>query len=115
MRHLDIAFIGWQGAADDPRLDDLGRIAARHGAMAVVTLGTRGILVFDPLGATRFFGVEPVPVQGSTNGCGDAFIAYFLAEYWRHHDLDRAIAHGKLGGALATQWRFALPDEAYGR
>jgi sugar/nucleoside kinase (ribokinase family) len=56
-----------------------------------------------------------VPVAGSTNGCGDAFISYFLAEYWRSYNLARALAQGKEGGALATRWRYALPDGAYGR
>ncbi len=58
--------------------------------------------------------MQPVPVRGSTNGCGDAFIAYFLADYWRHHDVEQAIAHGMTGGARATEWVYALPGEAYG-
>ena len=59
--------------------------------------------------------VEPVPVTGTTVGCGDAFIAYLLAEWWASGDLRAAAEHGKIGGALPTTWVRPLPDDAYGR
>jgi len=63
--------------------------------------------------ADRFVPVTPVRVAGTTVGCGDAFIAWFLAEYRRRGDLLAAVERGKLGGALATAWRGPLPDDAY--
>jgi sugar/nucleoside kinase (ribokinase family) len=114
---VDLAFVGWQGDRTDAGLSAIRQAAQTHGRLVVVTLGARGVLLFDGRpGATeleQFVPVQPVPVTGSTNGCGDAFISYFLAEYWRSRNLLRAVEAGKAGGAAATQWRFALPDAAY--
>lgn len=116
--YVNLAFIGWKGDPADPTITALAQLAQAHQVLIVITYGDRGIQAFDARRVDqfqrRFFNVEKVEVRGNTNGCGDAFIAYFLAEYWRSHDLEKAIAQGKIGGALATQWRFALPDEAYG-
>lgn len=111
---VDIAFVGWQGALDDPLLHTLVRATQTAGALGIFTLGERGVLVCEPAGEPRLERVEAVPVAGSTNGCGDAFISYFLAEYWRSRNLTHALAQGKRGGALATRWPHALPDRAYG-
>jgi sugar/nucleoside kinase (ribokinase family) len=113
LRYVNIAFVGWQGAADAPALAALSRCVATRGVLAIFTLGERGLLLCEPGAGQRLVAVEAVPVTGSTNGCGDAFISYFLAEYWRSRDLPRAIAQGAHGGALATAWRYALPDGAY--
>lgn len=113
VRGVDVAFVGWQGAHDDPLLQELVRSVQEAGALAIFTLGERGVLVCEPGRAPQLERVEAVPVTGSTNGCGDAFISYFLAEYWRSRDLERALSCGKQGGALATTWRRALPDAAY--
>lgn len=113
---LDVAFIGWKGDPAHPTLSAVQQIAAQHRALVVVTLGERGVLVFDGrAGAAqrRLFPVDAVPVRHNTNGCGDAFIAWFLHEYWRSGSLEQAIEHGKIGGALATGWPHALPETAY--
>ena len=57
--------------------------------------------------------MTPVEVAGTTLGCGDAFIAWFLDELWRSGSHDRAVAQGMIGGALATAWDRPLPDDAY--
>ena len=54
-----------------------------------------------------------VEVAGTTLGCGDAFIAWFLDELWRSNDLDAAVTQGMIGGARATAWPHPLPDDAY--
>lgn len=117
LAQVDLAFIGWQGRVDDPQLAAIGQGALDAGTLLVVTLGAQGALVYDGtnpgLAHPQFFPVTPQAVQGSTNGCGDAFISYFLAAYWRSHNLAQAMASGQTGGALATQWRLALPDTAY--
>jgi len=117
LAHLQIAFIGWRGDLADPRLETIQAAAQAHCTLVIITLGARGIQVFDGLTTpqlqTYFFPVEEVPVLGNTNGCGDAFISYFLAEYWQNHNLEAAIMRGKIGGALATAWPFALPAAAY--
>ncbi len=115
--YLDIAFIGWKGELTDATIQSIRAITSAQRALVVITLGERGIQVFDTLTAPtfseRFFPVEKVAVIGNTNGCGDAFIAYFLAAYWQNQNLEEAIAQGKTGGARATAWNFALPASAY--
>ena len=115
MRWVDLGIVGWPGWPDDPELDELQRTVERLGKRLVVTFGSRGVLVVDvPAGLRQRVAVRPVPVAGTTVGCGDAFIAYLLAEWWATGDLLGAVEHGKIGGALPTGWLRPLPDEAYG-
>jgi sugar/nucleoside kinase (ribokinase family) len=117
LRWVDLAIVGWPGDPEDDTVAGLRRIVTDLGKRLVVTFGSRGVLVVD--GATRddewFIPVTPVEVAGTTVGCGDAFIAYFLAEWWRSGDPVAAVERGKIGGALPTAWVRPLPDDAYGR
>lgn len=116
MQHINVAFIGWKDALSDPTIAAIKQATIGQNTLVIITLGERGIQVFDSRAGglqSYFFDVESVPVQGNTNGCGDAFISYFLAEYWQTQNLEKAIQHGKQGGAKATQWLHALPPEAY--
>ena len=115
MRWVDLAIVGWPGAPDDAGVVDLRRTVERLGKRLVVTFGAKGVLVIDPVAGTeRLLAVRPVPVAGTTVGCGDAFIAYLLAEWWATGDLLAAAERGKVGGALPTGWMRPLPDDAYG-
>ena len=115
MAHVDLGFIGWPGAEDAPEVEGMRRVANELGRVLVVTLGAKAVLVFDGRdGSDRRHPVRAVEVAGTTLGCGDAFIACFLDELWRSGDHDAAVAHGMMGGALATAWPRPLPDDAYG-
>jgi sugar/nucleoside kinase (ribokinase family) len=116
MRAVDVGFVGWPGALDDPVVAGLRRVAHDLGRIVVVTLGSRGVQVFDGRqgGEDRFVPVVPVAVRGTTVGCGDAFVAAFLAAWRRSSDVLGAVEAGKAMGAAATAWRRPLPDEAYG-
>jgi len=117
MAALDGAFIGWPGAPDDPLITGVADLARALGRLLVVTLGSRGVLVFDGrpgAPSERFFPIVARPVTGTTVGCGDAFIAAFLAAWWAHHDVDGAVAAGALAGAAAVDWHRPLPDATYG-
>ncbi len=116
MRAVDIGFVGWPGALDDPVVGGLRAVAHDLGRLVVVTLGSRGVQVFDgrATGEDRFVPVVPVPVAGTTVGCGDAFVARFLAAWARAGDVLGAVQAGKAAGAAATAWRRPLPDESYG-
>jgi sugar/nucleoside kinase (ribokinase family) len=128
MGHVDVGFIGWPGDEDDPAVQAMRDVAFDLGRLLIVTMGSRAIHVFDgrrtgggPV--ARRIPVTPVPVAGTTLGCGDAFIAWFLDELWRDDvgagaddasdAVVRAVERGKMGGALATAWERPLPDEAY--
>lgn len=114
MRHVDTGFIGWPHEADHQTVERIRRVAFDLGRLVVVTLGARGILVFDGAhGSAIDVPVDAVPVKGTTVGCGDAFIAAFLAARWKGSSLEQALASAKKAGAEATRWRRPLPDEAY--
>jgi sugar/nucleoside kinase (ribokinase family) len=115
MRWVDLAIVGWPGAPEDDAIGGMRRIVSDLGKRLVVTFGSQGVLVVDgPAGGATRIPVTPAPVSGTTVGCGDAFIAYFLAEWWRTGDLVAAVERGKIGGALPTAWIRPLPDSAYG-
>lgn len=115
MAHLDLGVIGWPGSEDDPLVHGMGTVAFDLGRVVVVTLGSRGVLVFDGRGAPEVHRVpvEAVEVTGTTVGCGDAFVAAMLAEWWATADLLGAVEAGTRAGAAATAWLRPLPDGAY--
>jgi sugar/nucleoside kinase (ribokinase family) len=118
MRHVDLGFVGWPGAEDDPAVAGMRDVAFGLGRVLVVTMGARSVLVFDGRPGSegereRRYPVDAVDVAGTTLGCGDAFIAWFLDAWWRTTDLASAVARGMIGGAQATAWTRPLPDDAY--
>ncbi len=115
MRWVDLAIVGWPGEHGDATVSALRDVVRDLGKRLVVTFGSKGVLVVDgAAGFERSVAVIPSPVRGTTIGCGDAFIASFLAEWWRTGDMIAAVEHGKVGGALPTAWIRPLPDGAYG-
>lgn len=114
LAHIDLAFIGWQGAREDASLAAVRRSVLEAQKVAVVTLGAQGVLVVDGENQTEaFYPTVAVPVAGSTIGCGDAFIAAFLAAHQAGASLGDSVAAGQAAGAAATTWSLPLPDEAY--
>lgn len=116
MAHVDVGFVGWPGAPDDAPVAAIREVAHDLGRLVVVTFGAQGVRVFDgrPGGGDALVPVRAIPVAGTTVGCGDAFIAGFLGEWWATGDLRAAVERGKKLGARATAWRRPLPDDAYG-
>ncbi len=115
MEHVDIGFIGWPGAEDAAEVDGMRTVAFELRRLLIVTMGARAVRVFDGRArpTDRRFPVIPVAVEGTTLGCGDAFIAWFLDELWRDNDVALAVTRGQEGGAGATRWPRPLPDDAY--
>ena len=117
MSAVDVGVVGWPGERDDPVVAGIRAVAYRLGRLVVVTQGAREVRVFD--GRPDGLGdvsvpVTPVPVLGTTVGCGDAFVAGFLGEWRGSRDVLRSVEAGKRLGAEATTWRRPLPDHAYG-
>jgi fructoselysine 6-kinase len=115
LRHIDLAFIGWPGDANDETVRAIRTVAFKMAKIVVITMGERPTRVFDGRGtaAEHVVPVEALPVSGTTVGCGDAFIAAFLASCWSGGSLLHATAKGHAGGGSATLTEHALPDEAY--
>jgi sugar/nucleoside kinase (ribokinase family) len=115
MGHVGLGFIGWPGDESDPIVDGMRMVAFDLRRVLVVTLGARAVRVFDGRGvrSDRRFPVRAVEVAGTTLGCGDAFIAWYLDELWRSGDHATAVERGMMGGAAATAWPRPLPDAAY--
>ena len=116
MRHVDLAFIGWPGRRDDPTVDGIRRVVEHLGKLACGTMGAAGVRVLDGRRkppTRRWEPVTAVEVIGTTVGCGDAFIAAFLARWWAGDGLAGALAAGRSAGAAATGWARPLPDDAY--
>lgn len=118
MRHVDLGFIGWPGAEDDPTVAGMRDVAFDLRRVLVVTMGARSVCVFDGRQGPghepeQRYPVRAVEVAGTTLGCGDAFIAWFLDELWRTGDVAAAVGRGMIGGAQATAWLRPLPHDAY--
>lgn len=119
LRHVDLAFVGWPGDPDDAVVHGIARQVLDAGRRAVVTFGSHGVLAVDGAASRQWFvPVDAVEVRGTTVGCGDAFIAAFLAAWWRvppdgEPPWDEALAQARRAGAAATAWLRPLPDEAY--
>jgi fructoselysine 6-kinase len=115
MRDIHLGFIGWPGEPHDPTVAAIRDVAFDLQRLVVMTMGARTTLVFD--GRTKptvlEYPVAAVPVVGTTVGCGDAFIAAFLASWWDAKDMASAVAAGQRAGAAATGWFRPLPDSAY--
>jgi sugar/nucleoside kinase (ribokinase family) len=114
MRNVEIGFIGWPGAEDAAEVDGMGDVARDLGKTLVITMGSRAVWVLDgAAGTERRHPVSPVAVEGTTLGCGDAYIAWHLDALWRGRSHDEAVEQGMIGGAIATAWGRPLPDDAY--
>jgi sugar/nucleoside kinase (ribokinase family) len=121
---VDLAFVGWPGTVDDPTVRGIVGRVRNAGRRAVITFGSQGVLVVDADGE-RWVPVDTVDVVGTTVGCGDAFIAAFLATLWSDaaaapdlatawtDRLDPALDAARDAGALATTWPRPLPADAY--
>jgi fructoselysine 6-kinase len=115
LAHLDLAFIGWPGSREDASLAEVRESVLDARKIAVITLGSQGVLVVDGVSSSEtFYPTVAVPVAGSTIGCGDAFIAAFLMAYQAGSTLGESVAAGQAAGAGATAWNLPLPDVAYG-
>jgi len=115
MSHVDIGFIGWPHDEGEAAVEGMREVAFDMRRVLVVTLGSRAVRVFDGRNepSDRRFPVDAVDVAGTTLGCGDAFIAWYLDALWRDGDHAAAVARGMMGGAAATAWPRPLPDAAY--
>lgn len=116
LAHLELGVMGWPGQPDDGAIDNFVAITERARSILVLTFGAHGVKVIDARGSTRhdhWFDVTARPVVGTTIGCGDAFIAAFLEQWFRHGNIAESVDAGRELGAATTQWETPLPASAY--
>ncbi len=103
-RWIESFHIGFFGLtpADEPLIDGLERLAARHHKVFAVTLGAVGSLA---LGSFERIARPACPVEQvvDTTGAGDTFAAAFLAEYSRSRDVGQALECGNREAAWSVQ------------
>ncbi len=116
LRFVDLAFVGWPGSPSEEMVGEIAALADELGRVIVMTFGAQGVRIIDgrPGGGDRWYPVHEIPVVGTTVGCGDAFIAAFLQQWWRTGGPAAAVAAGAARGTLATSWNRPVPDDAYG-
>jgi ribokinase len=88
-------------------------LARRVARAAIVTLGARGAMLFEPQQPVRSLAPPAVQVLDTT-GAGDAFTGAFAARWAVDGDAAAALAWGVAAGALACRIRGAAnscPDE----
>jgi len=102
--------LGFFGLGDAALVDDLERLARRHGLLLVVTLGAEGSLA---LGGARRLAcpARDVAQVVDTTGAGDTFAAGFVREYSRTRDVERSLARGAEEAAASIQRVGAFPWE----
>lgn len=83
---IDITFL----SAKEEILDDLEKLSFRSGKMIVATLGANASVAFYK---NKRYCQEAVKVPEiiDTAGCGDAFQAAFLVEWYKTHDIKSAL------------------------
>ena len=118
MRHVDIGFVGWPGAEDDPTVQGIRDVAHANGKLVVVTLGAArrpGVRRADGRDGRGGSDLpdpgqphpgDAAPRRGHDRRCGDAFIAAFLASFWQGADVVAARrggqGRGRRGDRLAA-------------
>jgi fructoselysine 6-kinase len=100
---VDIAYFGGTKDMEEP----LARIAKKHNALIVLTLGKDGSVAFQ---SDRTFrqAALPLDVVVDTTGCGDAFQAGFTDSFYRFREVDKALESGAFLGRKTASQRGAL-------
>jgi len=88
---IDITFI----SAKEEMLDRLNALSIKSGKMIVATLGSKGSVAFFD-NQTYYQEALEVDEIVDTTGCGDAFQAAFIIEWYRSADLKKALYKGAL-------------------
>lgn len=85
-------------SGDREVIERLRPMAARHGALIVVTLGAEGSFAIHGE-KTYTMAAEPVDEVVDTTGCGDAYQAAFTVSYLRGSDILTAMKRGSEAAA----------------
>ena len=94
IEHIDIVFL----SANENRFDSLKKLAFKSGKMIVATIGSEGSVAFYK---DSIFRQEAIHVDKiiDTTGCGDAYQAAFMIEWFTSKDVKKAMLEGSLAAS----------------
>jgi fructoselysine 6-kinase len=94
IENIDITFL----SANEELINDLNNIAIKSGKLIVATLGAKGSVAFwNKL--TYYQDAIKVDDIVDTTGCGDAFQASFVIEWFKSQDIESALNKGSLAAS----------------
>lgn len=92
---FDAGFFGLSGVSDKDKIQELQRLAGDTGKLFIMTLGKEGAIAFD--GNKKYIATTQQIDSGKiqdTTGAGDAFIAGFIVQYIKSHDILSSLEAG---------------------
>jgi fructoselysine 6-kinase len=98
IKYTDIA----QVAGRMDLLDYYSDLARRTGKLLIVTLGSKGSVVFKN-GETFEQRAIDVPIIIDTTGCGDTYLAAFSIEYYNSWNIPKAMQSGAVAASYVLQ------------
>ena len=92
--NIDITFL----SAKEEMLDSLEKLSLQSGKMIVATLGAKGSVAF--WNKSTYY-QEAIEVENivDTTGCGDAFQAAFVIEWYKSRDIKKALSIGSVAAS----------------
>ncbi len=108
----DVGFFGLSDK-DSALVQDLIQLARNMNKLVVITLGSGGSLA---VWQSKVYKQQSKPVSViDTTGCGDAYLAGFLASWLKHKKIQRAMQVGnELAGAVAQHLGVIVGDSLKG-
>lgn len=91
-----------QIAAREEMLDYYRNLADKSGTLLIVTLGSKGSVVFYKGKMTRQEAIA-VPKVIDTTGCGDSYLAAFSVEYYKSGNITKSMKAGAIAASKVLQ------------
>lgn len=106
MDKIDISFL----SAKPEMLDQLEKLANSSGKMIVATLGAKGSVAFYKGSIWTQQAIELEHIVDTT-GCGDAFQAGFMIEWYKSQNIEKALNHGTRIASRVLGYQGGVPHD----